>query len=71
MSQTLPTGHILHFTIGQMVYLKTDKDQHARMITGIQLRPHNSVMYYLSLGTTESGHYDIEINDEKDIMMTL
>ena len=65
---TQSTGHFLEFHIGQTVYLKTDEDQLARMVTGIFLRPNNSVSYCLTLGTNETYHYGIEIDEERDIV---
>lgn len=61
--------HVLEFRISQTVYLRTDKDQNARIVTGIQLRPFNSVMYGVSQGTTESWHFGFELSDERDIIM--
>lgn len=51
--------------LGQTVYLITDPDQHARMVTGITLRP-ESTIYHLSLADTESQHYRMEISTEPD-----
>lgn len=67
-SVLLPTGHMIDFEIGQIVYLKTDKEQHQRMVTAICLRPNRNVMYCLTFGNTESWHYKIEIDNERDIM---
>jgi len=54
------------FEIGQTVYLKTDSDQHDRLVTAIIVRGYG-LLYSLSYGTEESTHYDFEINPEKDI----
>lgn len=67
----LPTGHTLQFDLEQLVYLKTDKEQNARMVTAIQLRPNRNVLYYLALGTSESCHYGVEITEEKDILLSV
>jgi hypothetical protein len=64
----LSTGHKIEFEIGQTVYLKMDNEQHGRMVTGISLRPNRSVTYCLAFGTTETWHYGIEIDDERDIV---
>jgi hypothetical protein len=64
----LSTGHKIEFEIGQKVYLKMDNEQHGRMVTGISLRPNRSVTYCLAFGTTETWHYGIEIDDERDII---
>jgi hypothetical protein len=65
----LSSGHKLEFMIQQTVYLKNDKEQKPRLVTGISLRPFNSVTYGLTENTTETWHYGFEINDERDIVM--
>jgi hypothetical protein len=65
----LSSGHQLEFMIQQTVYLKTDKEQKPRLVTGIQLRPFNSITYGITEGTNESWHYGFEISDERDIVM--
>jgi hypothetical protein len=62
------TGHKIEFNIGDIVYLKTDEEQHSRMVTSISLRPGGMVTYCLSFGSYESWHYGIEISDEQDIV---
>lgn len=64
----LSTGHILEFEIGQIVYLKHCSNQYQYMVTGIYLRPNKNVPYELSIGTSSSNHYPIEISLEKDII---
>lgn len=58
------------YNIGDMVYLKTDNEQSERMITAIQINPGN-LLYRLNCGTTETWHYEFEINKEKDIIKSL
>lgn len=58
----------IQFLIGQTVFLKTDNEQHARIITGILLRPNNAISYCLTFEANESWHYAIEINEERDII---
>ena len=58
----------INFNIGDYVYLKTDVDQHRRMVTGYTVR-FNEVTYLLSLGEDESTHYELEISDEIDILL--
>jgi hypothetical protein len=65
----LSSGHQLEFMIQQTVYLKTDKEQKPRLVTGIQLRPFNSIRYGITEGTNETWHYGFEISDERDIVM--
>ena len=56
------------FNIGDYVYLKTDIDQHKRMVTGYTVR-FNEVTYLLSLGEDESTHYELEISEDIDILL--
>jgi len=67
----LLTGYNIQFDIGQLVYLKTDNEQHERIITAISLRQNKSVTYCLSFGTTESWHYEIEISCDRNIIKAL
>jgi len=55
------------FDLGQIVYLKTDDDQKARMIIGIQVRP-TGLLYIAQLGTVETYHYEIELSGQIDIL---
>ncbi len=65
----LKKGGVYHtgYSLGEMVYLKHDNEQHERMITGIVIRP-LGVIYELSFGSVSSNHYDIEFSSEKDIV---
>ncbi len=56
------------FEIGQTVYLLTDKEQQARLVTGIRVCP-NCLLYCLSFGTVVSDHYDFEISAEENILI--
>lgn len=58
------------FNIGQIVYLKTDEEQKGRIITGIQIRP-TGILYILQFSTTETYHYDIEIQEDLDMLKML
>lgn len=59
--------HILHFDIGDSVYLKTDPEQAERLVTGISVRQ-NGITYAISHLTNETWHYDFEITKERDII---
>lgn len=48
------------FKIGEMLTLKHDKEKMSRMLVGISERP-NGKTYCLAQGTTETWHYDIEL----------
>jgi hypothetical protein len=52
------------YDIGQTVYLVTDDEQSARIITRITVG-HNSVIYELSHITSTSEHYDFEFTDQE------
>jgi hypothetical protein len=56
--------------IGQTVYLKTDKEQLARIVTALTVRV-GSILYALGCGATESWHYDFEISLEKDVKVLI
>jgi len=58
---------MLEFTIGQIVYLKTDYEQLARIVTGIYIRE-NSVSYIVSYLTEEYTHYGFEMTSGRDIV---
>ena len=57
------------FNIGDEVYLRTDVEQHCRLVTGLTIRA-TSISYDLSCGAFESTHYDFEITVEKDVLKT-
>lgn len=57
----------IEFEIGEIVYLITDCDQHERIVTGIIIRPNNQVIYNVSFGSSETGHYGIELSGQRDI----
>lgn len=56
------------FEIGQPVYLKTDKEQLQRIVTGMIIR-HGTILYHLSQGTGETVHYGVEICAERDVIL--
>lgn len=56
------------FNIGQDVYLKTDVDQHKRIVTGYIVRDFG-VVYLISHETGEHEHYECEISTEQDILI--
>lgn len=55
------------FNIAQTVYLKTDPDQNARIVTAIQVTI-CEIIYQCACGTSTSWHYDFEISDEVDTL---
>lgn len=59
----------MKYDTGQMVYLMTDVEQLARMIVAITTYIDGSVMYHLVCGTEHTTHYEVEITEEKNILM--
>lgn len=59
------------FSFGQIVYLKTDKDQLPRMVTKMQVNSNMSVIYELSCGTQDTWHFAIEIAEERDTLLAV
>ncbi|MBN8821292.1 MULTISPECIES: hypothetical protein [unclassified Spirosoma] len=57
------------FSLKQTVYLKTDRDQLPRLVTAIKVCP-DDLLYELIQGTTSSYHYDFEISESADVLMT-
>lgn len=57
--------------IGDIVYLRTDPQQRARVVTGQIIRPNELVLYYLSYETNESLHYGFEIRNEPNTMFVM
>ena len=58
------------YKIGQIVYLKTDDRQFQRIVTQIRITEHGH-LYQLCEGINESVNYEIEISEEKNILITL
>jgi hypothetical protein len=56
------------FTLGQIVYLKTDPDQYMRIVTGLQITAEGGILYKLAINMSEQWHYGVEISDTKDII---
>lgn len=59
------------FDFGQVVYLKTNRDQQSRMVTAIRTNINNSVTYCLTCGVTDQWHFECEISATKDVLTTL
>ena len=57
------------FEIGDTVYLKTDRDQHERIITGIWIRPNGGIRYDVAYIGHETIHYAIELSRERNVIM--
>lgn len=61
----------IKYQLGQMVYLSTDVEQMQRMIVAINIYIDGSVMYQLVCGTEHTTHYEVEITEEKNVLMGL
>lgn len=57
------------FKLGEIVYLKTDPDQLARIIVAIQVTVDGGMLYKLAIGMNEQWHYEVEISRDKDIVL--
>jgi hypothetical protein len=57
----------IEYELGDYVYLKTDREQRVRIVTGISIRPHG-ITYALACETLETWHYIFEISKDKDIL---
>lgn len=54
---------------GDTVYLKTDRDQHERIVVEVIANP-MGVRYRLACGTNADTHYEIEISKVKNVMLS-
>lgn len=57
------------FELGDTVYLKTDPDQRARIVSAFLIRP-SYIEYRLDYGTDFSWHPDFVISAERNIVIT-
>jgi len=58
------------YGVGESVFLKTDRDQYERIVTGICIRMNGIISYELVCGTMTTWHYEIELSKEKNILIT-
>lgn len=56
------------YDIGEIVYLKTDKEQSERIITAIMWT--EGIRYELKSGIVSNWHYEFEITVEKNVLIT-
>lgn len=54
------------YELGSVVYLKTDKEQERRIVTGILVRE-TGVTYAVTHMTSETWHYGFELSDSVDV----
>lgn len=58
------------FDIGDVVYLRTDKDQDPAIILSIQIFKEGEPLYEVIRNTTTSRHYDFELSHQRDQLLT-
>jgi hypothetical protein len=59
------------FDYGQVVYVKTDTAQDPRQVIGVQGTADGGMLINLTIDGEASWHYECEITEEKDIMLTM
>jgi len=59
------------YEIGQTVFLKTDKEQDARIVIGFKIFKQGEILYELVSGTIQSAHYDFEMTVEKNLIIAI
>ncbi len=57
---------IIEFKLGDIVYLKIDKDNEAGMITAIRISPSSYSYYVTWTDKEEAHHYGMELTTEKN-----
>lgn len=57
------------YGFGDIVYLKTDRDQYERIVVGIKVSP-LGLTYQVALGPIETYHYEMELTTEKNVLIT-
>lgn len=58
------------FGIGDIVYLVTDNDQLPRIVYSVKLIK-DSILYEIACGTTVSTHYDFEMSESRNVLLTV
>lgn len=59
------------YDIEQVVYMKTDANQTAFIITEISIRPNNLVVYTISAAGQDYQVYEFEITDERNVLLSI
>ena len=63
--------HSTTFTFGNIVYLKTDPMQLARMVVAMTIRPGGVVYYEIACGAESSFHFEIELSRTVDVNLKM
>lgn len=56
------------YEFGDIVFLKTDRDQFERIVIGIKVSP-LGITYRVALGAIETDHYEMEMSVDKNIII--
>jgi len=59
------------FDHGDVVYLRTDIDQHPAIVIAIRIYKGGEYLYEVIRGTVTSTHYDFELSKEKNILIAV
>ena len=58
------------FDFGEIVYLKTDKEQSPRIVFALKVYE-NEILYELACGTVVSTNYEFEMSSEINVLTQL
>jgi hypothetical protein len=58
------------YSMGEIVYLITDKEQSPRQIISITIGANDAILYRVMSGTIDTYHFEVELSRVKDIMLT-
>jgi hypothetical protein len=68
----MPSTIVHHeFEEGEIVYLRTDPEQHARIVMGFRLQNGGTLLVDIMCGTIQSCHYEMELTREKNLVNAL
>lgn len=59
------------YDIAEEVYLKTDPNQHARIVTAIIVRAGGGMSYECACGIEAKWHYSCELAREKNVLASV
>ena len=62
---------LTQFDIKQTVYVRTDPEQLERIITEINIKPNNLILYEASCNNYATWFYDFELSSEKNVLKTM
>ena len=59
------------FSIGDVVYLKTDIEQYPRIVVSYEVFENDDLLYKICQGTGTSTHYEFEMSSEKNFIVKM